>query len=290
MFGYISVNKPELKFREFDVYRSYYCGLCRKLKEGYGVTGQLTLSYDMTFVILLLTGLYEPEEEKSACKCVAHPFEKHATRVNLFTEYIADMNLLLSYYKCKDDWEDERKVSRLLFSDAMKKKVKQIAVAFPKQAKMMAEKLKEISKMEQDYKENGASSHVEADMDRAAGYFGEIMGTIFVYREDTWKEELYQMGFFLGKFIYLMDAYEDMEKDQKSGNYNLFLQKYKEPDEKAAVEAKQIMTMMMAECCKAFEQLPIVEHVDILRNILYSGVWCRYEFVNQKRLKGQEHD
>lgn len=290
MFGYISVNKPELKFREFDVYRSYYCGLCRKLKEGYGVTGQLTLSYDMTFVILLLTGLYEPEEEKSACKCVAHPFEKHPTRVNLFTEYIADMNLLLSYYKCKDDWEDERKVSRLLFADAMKKKVKQIEAVFPKQAQVLSEKLQQISEMEQEYIEKADSSHVEADMDRAAGYFGEIMGTIFVYREDTWKEELYQMGFFLGKFIYLMDAYEDMEKDQKSGNYNLFLQKYKEPDEKAAVEAKQIMTMMMAECCKAFEQLPIVEHVDILRNILYSGVWCRYEFVNQKRLKGQEHD
>lgn len=61
MFGYIIVNKPEMKFKDFDLYQSYYCGLCKTLKDGYGRTGQMTLSYDMTFVILLLTSLYEPK-------------------------------------------------------------------------------------------------------------------------------------------------------------------------------------------------------------------------------------
>ena len=58
MFGYIIVNKPEMKFREFDVYHGYYCGLCRKLKEHYGKFGQITLSYDMVFVLMTLTSLY----------------------------------------------------------------------------------------------------------------------------------------------------------------------------------------------------------------------------------------
>ena len=72
MFGYIIVNKPEMKFREFDVYHGYYCGLCRKLKEHYGKFGQITLSYDMVFVLMTLTSLYEPETTKSMKRCVTH--------------------------------------------------------------------------------------------------------------------------------------------------------------------------------------------------------------------------
>ena len=106
MFGYITICKPELKIKDFEKYRGYYCGLCQDLKKRYGRSGQLTLSYDMTFLILLLSSLYEPDTQLSSCKCVAHPFEAHPTRQNIFTEYAADMNLLLSYYKCVDDWED----------------------------------------------------------------------------------------------------------------------------------------------------------------------------------------
>ena len=65
MFGYIVINQSEMKFKEYDVYRSYYCGLCQSLKERYGVLGQLSLNYDMTFILMLLTGLYEPEEQET---------------------------------------------------------------------------------------------------------------------------------------------------------------------------------------------------------------------------------
>ena len=65
MFGYIVINQSEMKFKEYDVYRSYYCGLCQSLKERYGVLGQLSLNYDMTFILMLLTGLYEPEEQEA---------------------------------------------------------------------------------------------------------------------------------------------------------------------------------------------------------------------------------
>ncbi len=61
MFGYISINKAEMKFKDYDVYHSYYCGLCKVLKECYGRRGQVTLSFDMTFLVILLTGLYEPD-------------------------------------------------------------------------------------------------------------------------------------------------------------------------------------------------------------------------------------
>ncbi len=112
MFGYILVNQQELKFKEFDLYRSYYCGLCQVLKKKYGKAGQMTLTYDLTFLILLLTDLYQEEPAPSQCRCFAHPLEKHMTRVSSFTEYAADMNLLLSYYQCLDDWADEKKLTK----------------------------------------------------------------------------------------------------------------------------------------------------------------------------------
>ncbi len=70
MFGYVVLNKPEIKFKDFDMYRSFYCGLCRELRERYGISGQITLSYDMTFVILLLSALYEPHTQKGSTRCI----------------------------------------------------------------------------------------------------------------------------------------------------------------------------------------------------------------------------
>ena len=77
MFGYISVNKPELKVRDFDVYHAYYCGVCRDLRADFGVTGQMTLSYDLTFLGILLTALYEPDETQETTRCLIHPLTKH---------------------------------------------------------------------------------------------------------------------------------------------------------------------------------------------------------------------
>ena len=126
----------------------------------------------------------------------------------------------------------------------------------------------------------------QADIDTMAGLFGRVMSQIVVFKEDEWAENLDRFGFFLGKFIYLMDAYEDVEADQKSGNFNPLLKKYQNPDFEE--ECKTILTMMMSECCKEFEKLPILENVEILRNILYSGVWCRYEVVREKRRAREE--
>lgn len=70
MFGYVVMNKPEIRFKDFDLYRSFYCGLCRELREKYGISGQITLTYDMTFVVVLLSALYEPPTQKGTTRCV----------------------------------------------------------------------------------------------------------------------------------------------------------------------------------------------------------------------------
>ena len=122
MFGYVVMNKPEIKFKDFDMYRSFYCGLCRELRERYGISGQITLTYDMTFVILLLSGLYEPPTKKGTTRCIIHPVQSQTVRKNIITEYAADMNVFLTYYKCVDDWKDDKNLAKLALGRLLKNK------------------------------------------------------------------------------------------------------------------------------------------------------------------------
>ena len=277
MFGYIVVNKPEMKFREFDMYQSYYCGLCKSLGERYGKRGQMTLSYDMTFLALLLSSLYEPETDSGYRRCIAHPVQKHFYRQNEFTDYAADMNLLLSYEKCLDDWNDEHKTKKRVMAALLKSRNQKVYERYPEKIDKICECMDRIHAYEKTKSQN---------IDEVAGVFGEIMAEIFAYRQDEWEETLRRMGFFFGKFIYLMDAYEDIETDLKQRTYNPFFAVYKQEDFEE--KAGQILLMMMAECSKAYERLPIVENTQILRNILYSGVWSKYDQVKQKRKEQKE--
>lgn len=274
MFGYVIINKGDMKFKEFDIYHSYYCGLCRMLKTGYGIPGQLTLTYDMTFAVMLLSSLYEPPITEAVVNCVAHPFEKHPTRQTIYTEYGADMNILLSYYNCMDDWADEHKVTKRAYAGLLKRGYRRVYAKYPDKARRIDSLLRELSKEEEKK---------SADIDRMAGCFGNIMSEILTPHADEWEETLRNMGFYLGKYIYLLDAYEDVFDDRKKGRYNPLAAKCEDPDFEE--EVRTILTMMMAECSREFEKLPILDNIEILRNIIYSGVWYRYEAVHQKRAK-----
>lgn len=272
MFGYVLVDKPELKVREFEVYKSWYCGLCRTLKDRSGFLGQMTLTYDMTFLILLLHGLYEPKERCGECRCVAHPTQKHGIRVDEFSEYAADMNLLLMYYKCMDDWNDNKKVSRLGYAKALKGKCKKIEQRYPEKAQNIADSLLELSRLEA---ENCR------DLDRVSGCFGRLMGEILACKKDLWEKDLRELGFYLGKYIYLLDAYEDLEKDKEAESFNPLIDLCEADTFEEQIFS--ILEMMMAEAAMRFERLPILENEQILRNILYSGVWSRYDIAKEKR-------
>ena len=251
MFGYISINKAEMKFKDYDVYHSYYCGLCKVLKECYGRRGQVTLSFDMTFLVILLTGLYEPDTKTEMVRCIAHPMQKHAAKTNEFTEYAAAINMLLSYYKCEDDWADEHRKKAFVAAKLLHSKIKKIEKLYPVKCKVISENLAQISKYEAENEQN---------LDLMSGLFGNIMAEIFAYRHDEWESSLRKIGFF-------RKAYLD--------------------DPAFADDCRSLLTLMMSECSREFEQLPILLHAEILRNVLYSGVWSRYTAVTSERLAGK---
>lgn len=277
MFGYIVMNQPEMKFKDYDLYRSFYCGLCRELKERYGLSGQISLNYDLTFLLVLLSALYEPPTRKGKTRCIMHPVCRQPVRKNEITEYAADMNIILTYYKCDDDWRDERKLLKLAYARLLKNKNRRLAAHYRQKTKTVVSCLEQLSAWEKAG---------EQDIDKMAGCFGKIMEEMFAYRNDEWEPTLRRMGFYLGKYIYLLDAYEDVEKDVKNGNYNPFSQTYMM--EEFQENTRKLLIMMLAECCREFEKLPIIKYGDILRNILYSGVWVRFEEVSRKRRERQE--
>lgn len=272
MFGYVVVNRPELKMKHYDEYQSYYCGLCRELKERFGIRGQISLTYDMTFVILLLDGLYELPTRKGSTHCAIHPVTKRTIRKNEATEYAADMNLLLSYYKCMDDWQDERKFLKYLYAKLLKGKEGTVSEQYREKSESIVALLQELSRLE---------AAGEKNIDIMSGCFGRLMAEVLCWKKDCWEGTLRRMGFYLGKFIYLLDAYDDLEKDSENGNYNPF-SAYSIMEEFDSYVQK-LLTMMITETCREFEKLPILKHQEILRNILYSGVWCRFVEIRKRR-------
>ncbi len=280
MFGYINVNREKLNLTDRCVYQSYYCGLCRKLKENYGRKGQMLLNYDMTFLILLLTGLYELEDEKTEFICAVHPAKKQTARINEATDYAAAMNVLLCTKNFEDDWNDNHSYTKKALSQVFKKDYERIEARYPRQGQAIRRYLK---KLEQ------AEKCKERNVDAVAGLTGEMLGEIFAWKEnDVWAEELRCLGFYMGKFIYLMDAYEDIGKDGKNNCYNVFNLMQQETEQDFETISRLILTSMISECAKSFERLPILLHAEILRNILYSGVWTKYEYLRIKRQTKEE--
>lgn len=279
MFGYVTVCEPELKVKDFRKYKSYYCGLCNTLRRRYGMMGQMTLTYDMTFAIILLTSLYESRTENEQHRCKVHPLKKQTMRVNEITEYAADMNLILAYYHLKDDWIDEKKAGGFLGTCALRHKVSKAVRRYPRQSRIIQKELKRLSAYEKKQDQN---------IDGPAGCFGRLMGELFIYKKDHWEERLRRMGFFLGKYIYIMDAYEDLDKDKKEGSYNPLKSLSEQEDYEERV--REMLCMMMGECSAEFERLPCLLDIDILRNILYDGVWNRYnKLQEQRKVRNGQH-
>ncbi len=281
MFGYVNVYKPELKMKDFYKYKAYYCGLCKTLKDKYGRFGQMTLSYDMTFLILLLTSLYESETTRLQNHCLVHPVKKHDTLVNEITEYVADMNIALTYHHLMDDWKDEKSLAGFAGAGLLKQQYRRISKKYPRQCKVIEESLKKLQECEKQK---------ETNIDLVSRCFGELMAELFVYQEDRWEQSLRTIGFYLGKYIYILDAYDDMEKDRKKKSFNPLLAFGER--ETFDEDCRNMLTMMMAQCTREFERLPCLLDIDILHNILYDGVWTKFDEIQKERnqRKEQKHD
>lgn len=278
MFGYVNVSQDQLSEKEIGRFREVYCGVCRALRAGDGRLCHLALSYDFAFLALLLNALYEPEEIRGEKRCEAHPAKKQKYALSKYVEYAADMNALLYYFSALDGWMDDKNYLKFVFSKALEKRALSVMKKYPRQAKAVETEIKNLSDIEK--------ARI-MDPDAAGSCFGRLLQEVFVPEEDEWSGYLRAMGYSLGRFIYFMDAWDDLARDAKTGAYNPFSPMKDNDDYEEIVH--RILTLEIAECAMAFEKLPIVEDVNILRNILYSGVWAKYYKSKEEESKGKEN-
>ncbi|MBN1777893.1 MAG: hypothetical protein JW811_07195 [Clostridiales bacterium] len=275
MFGYVTANYKALSEEDREVYRRYYCGLCRALGRRYGNLSRMTLNNDMTFLLILLSSLYEPDEKEGKGRCILHPVKRRAYIQSGLCAYCADMTVLLAYHKAMDDRSDDGGLKSTAGFTALKKPYREVKALYPQKADRIEGYLAEIG----DYEAGDGQ-----DIDVPVNLSGKFLGEVFRYRDDAWGGDLQALGEGLGRFIYLMDAYDDLAADENRGRYNA-LGQYREQDDFEAF-CEESLLMMIAECTSVFETLPLENHLSILRNVLYSGVWMRYWQKNGKR--GQE--
>lgn len=270
MFGYVVANQEQMTPEQETLYRGYYCGLCRSLKKQFGNLGRLTLNYDMTFMVLLLADLEDAETTSTERRCVVHPAKKRRMMGDEVIDYGAAMNILLAYYNMIDDWEDDHNTVSRAGAAGLKPHIAKIAEKYPRQARAVEEGMKALRKEE---------DRGPRDLDTAANIFGELLGQLFVYRKDHWAGDCRQLGEALGHFVYWMDAYADLKKDLKKGSYNPLCLIYEEENFEDRVE--EMLRGALGECALILERLPLVEHLDVLRNVIYSGVWTKYNAMHK---------
>ena len=273
MFGYIRTNTPELRVRENEYYRAVYCGLCRAQGKCTGQCSRMTLSYDVTFLALLRLAITNESPEIKVGRCIAHPFKKRAYVAECDAlRFCAYASALLFYGKTVDDILDERGKKRLKaklvkpFASSMRKKaLKEYALLDEKIAKGL-KKLSEIEKKKL------------SSVDIPAEHFGEILADIISFGLEGKDEVIMRsIGRHIGKWIYILDACDDLSEDIEKQRFNPFIYLYDgEPltDEmKQDVNKSLKLELLAAE--PAFVLIDFENKSDIegiIRNIMYSGM------------------
>ena len=285
MFGICMPNKEQLSEADKKTYEAYYCGLCRALREKFGKRSTIVLQYDCVFLALLRNGLYENEETTEALFC-GHKMRKMPFVTESGLSYAADMNLLLAYWNYKDRVHDGKKRNVRLY--AAEKAVAGLEADFANTEAKYPEKNRAIKRYVEElaaYEDKAEAVNHEAFVspDEPAYMTGDMLAEIFIEKQDEYAGYLRDLARNLGAFIYLSDAFQDLEKDLKSGDYNPY--KALADSQELTETVRRELTLLAGHAAEAFEMLPIFRHREILRNILYSGIWANFENAAKKREK-----
>lgn len=271
MFGYVLLNPRSASEEEKKRYTLYYCGLCNALGSSCGKSSTRTLSYDMTFLYILLADLYNQEGTVRKAHCPVHPLTKREYMESPAAAYCADMQILLSYYSAMDKYRDEHSAKALAFMHRHEEKVREIEARYPRQREAVRTNLAKLADCEAEKSEDAVI---------ASGCFASLLGEVFAPYEDIWYPALKIIGQGVGRFIYILDAYDDLEKDRKKGLYNPYFSR--EKDESLRNEVEQVLTLAASSAAEAMEKLPLNENLSIVRNVLYSGIWTKFVRKGQK--------
>lgn len=262
MFGYIRPLECELKVREQAEYRGIYCGLCKSIGRRYGQLERLTLSYDCAFLALTLFAVCgNAKFSPGNCGPRVYRGKRPIAEPSPALDYAADVNVLLAWHKAADDAADEKSGKAALARLALRRAYRKAAKANPE--------------LDQEIRRSMALLHAleaneTASTDEPSNAFGTLLAAVMLHAPMLPQSEhkaAQWMFYNLGKWVYLMDAWDDREKDQKNGNYNPFLLSGMERE-----QAAFLLNITRNEALKAYDLLTLVAPSGLLGNIMTLGL------------------
>ena len=264
MFGYVNIYKNELKVKEYDLFRAYYCGLCKTLKKNYGFASRMGLSYDLTFLSLLLSSVYPQDDILKPQVCVANPLKKKPVILsNKFMEYTSCANVILTYFKIIDDIYDNHSLKSAFFWLFMLPAIRKAKKQQPCLYLNVKNSMERLTKLEKAKIGNP---------DALAEEFATLTGYVFsadIIPDENTKRILTQIGRLIGRYIYLLDACADFDKDKEKNNYNVLLQS------DCSISKEELLDSLeftLSEIAMAYNLLDIKKNKPILDNIIYLGL------------------
>lgn len=283
MFGYVIPFKPELRIKEYNVFRAYYCSICFSIKNNFGNIPRASLNYDMTFLSIFIDGLTDDTAKANLNNCMAHPIKKRPVLIeNNSVHYAANMNVALTYYKLLDDAHDDNSLK----SKFMLKLLSPYNKKFDDKTKfindIIRENLIKLSKAEDNKDFNS--------IDEICDYFSIIVGKIFelypynLYNDSIDKRELlYNFGYTLGKWIYLIDALDDLKEDMEKNKFNPIDYLYNKDNlpykdfKESIIERIEFNILSCASNCKdILNKLEFKKNKSIIENIISLGMMDKY--------------
>lgn len=272
MFGYIRTVRGELRVREYEYYRATYCGLCRSMGKCTGQCSRMLLSFDFAFLATVRMALTGEKAVLRRRRCLVHPLRPRVMMEgNKQLDFCAVASTLLAFEKCRDDVADERGIARLkarlqcLWLLPAKHRATRRE---PVLSECVRGHLSRLSSMEK---------RKEDSVDTVAAVFGDLLADVASHGLSGEAATLARsIGRETGRFIYILDAIDDLEKDAKRGRYNPFLLRYGgELDKDAREGIRDALFLLLGRLEAAMQLLPDgadATQCEILKNILYLGM------------------
>lgn len=265
MFGYITVPKGLLTEEEYEIFTSYYCGVCKAMGKKASQISRLGLSYDITFLAIVLSGVYGNRSDSVRERCIAHPKKKNPCIKNdMVIDYSASVGVLLSYLKLADDWHDEKSIKALIGMAVFHSGYRRIMKNYPNEINEIKKQLNELSRLE---KEKCKSIDETAD---AFAKILEYLCTPQFIKDEALRRILAWFGYNLGRWIYIIDAFDDIDDDRKTGSYNPLVEA---GIEKSCAEQIELsLTFTLENLASAFELTEFKKNKNIIGKIIYTSL------------------
>ena len=300
MLGYVQIFKPDLKVREYEIYMGYYCGVCKYIGKEYGQLPRMALSYDAAFLALLLASVDEEPDAPVQEHCVAHHIKNKTIIRNAAIEYAGDVMLILAWYKMLDDAHDEGKVSAKAATRLLRRLHRKLQKKYPALCDGIEINLAKLG---------GLEEAKCASLDEAAESFSKIMEVIFregarsLYPDSSDLHETFaRTGYHMGKWIYLIDAADDIEENIDSGAYNPLLYRFDYQGEDSGETPQQFRVRIrenlefnlyhyLSVLSEQTGSLDIKKNRGIIDNVIFFGMNRKTEeIINKEHNEGESDE